>query len=414
MARAASENGDSNTKRELMRAGLRFKTILLAGGLWLAPVSALAQNTTEQATTNTPAADAIGPRELQNFSLPGTKTQPADQAPAATVTKPQEPARSAAAPTPQPTRREATNRPAAQAAPGAPTPTPVAQAPASLGASLPPPTAAPQPELAQTSMPDNSPAAGTLTPERRLSVLPWLIAALGLALASGVFFLFRYRRPREAYASGPEFDLLVPPQLTPAPSPAPRTSQPQTGLVSTALPKLKQRPTSGIVASRLRPSIEIGVQPLRCLVDDNQVAIEFEIELFNAGTAPARAVLAEASLFNPGAAQEQELAAFFSNPVGAGSRIDSIPPMKRITLTSQVVAPRGAIQEFELAGRKTFVPVIAFNALYEWSGGKGQTSASYLVGRETGHDKLGPLHLDDGMQEFRAVGARPLPSALRT
>ena len=85
-----------------------------------------------------------------------------------------------------------------------------------------------------------------------------------------------------------------------------------------------------------------------------------------------------------------------------------------MTLTSQVVAPRAAIQEYELAGRKAFVPVIAFNALYEWSGGQGQTSAAYLVGRETGHDKLGPMHLDQGAREFRAVGARPLPTALRT
>ena len=88
--------------------------------------------------------------------------------------------------------------------------------------------------------------------------------------------------------------------------------------------------------------------------------------------------------------------------------------MRRINLTSQVVAPRAAIQESEVGGRKSFVPVIAFNALYEWSGGKGQTSAAYLVGRETGHDKLGPLRLDNGMREFRAVGARPLPTALRT
>jgi hypothetical protein len=170
----------------------------------------------------------------------------------------------------------------------------------------------------------------------------------------------------------------------------------------------------GIVASRLRPSIEIGVQPLRCVANDEQVSVEFEIELYNSGTAPARAVLAEASLFNPGATQEQDLANFFANPIGAGNRLDAIPPLKRITMKSQVVAPRAAVQEYELAGRKAFVPVIAFNALYEWSGGKGQTSAAYLVGRDTGHDKLGPLHLEGGSREFRGLGAHPLPSGLKT
>ena len=63
-----------------MRAGLRFTIMLAAAGLGLGPASALAQSTTEPpATSNAPATDAVGPRELQNFSLPGTTTRPADQ-----------------------------------------------------------------------------------------------------------------------------------------------------------------------------------------------------------------------------------------------------------------------------------------------------------------------------------------------
>jgi len=79
-----------------------------------------------------------------------------------------------------------------------------------------------------------------------------------------------------------------------------------------------------------------------------------------------------------------------------------------------VLAPREAIREYELAGRKAFVPVIAFNALYEWSGGNGQTSEAYLVGRKTSGDKLGPLRLDAGSREFRSLSARPLPTMVRT
>jgi hypothetical protein len=171
---------------------------------------------------------------------------------------------------------------------------------------------------------------------------------------------------------------------------------------------------SGTVASRLRPALELGFHPLRCQVDDDQVAIEFELELFNAGAAPARAVLAEASLLNAGATQEHDLAVFFANPHGRGERLDLIPPMKRVSFRSQVVAPRAAVQEYELAGRKSFVPVIAFNALYEWSGGKAQTSAAYLVGRETRSDKLGPLRLSPDAREFRGLAAHLLPTALRT
>ena len=250
----------------------------------------------------------------------------------------------------------------------------------------------------------------TLAQDRQISKLPWLIAAL--ALAGGAIFLLRRRRAREALA-GPEFDLFSGPQPDPAPEraavPAPVPDPVPTPPQERAVPA-----ASGIVASRLRPSLELGVQPIRCVIEDSQVTIEFEVELYNAGTAPARAVLAEASLLNAGASQDQELAAFFASPVGAGERLDAIPPMRRISLTSRVVAPRGAIQEYELAGRKAFVPVIAFNALYEWSGGKGQTSAAYLVGRDTRSEKLGPLHLDQGARAFTTLAAHELPAMVRT
>jgi hypothetical protein len=168
------------------------------------------------------------------------------------------------------------------------------------------------------------------------------------------------------------------------------------------------------VASKLRPALELGFNPLRCQVDDDQVSIEFELELFNAGAAPARAVFAEASLLNASATQDSELAAFFGNAQGRGESFDVIPPMKRISFRSQVVVPRAAVHEYELAGRKAFVPVIAFNALYEWSGGRAQSSAAYLVGRDTQQDKLGPLRLDQGAREISGLGARPLPSGVRT
>jgi len=212
---------------------------------------------------------------------------------------------------------------------------------------------------------------------------------------------------------------VTPPRPAPAPQPEPevpppfswRPSAAPSGEVTTRLKP--DRPT-GVVASKLRPALELGFHPLRCQVDDDQVSIEFELELFNAGAAPARAVFAEASLLNASATQDQELAAFFGNAHAKGEPVDVIPPMKRVSFRSQVAVPRGAVQEYELAGRKTFVPVIAFNTLYEWSGGKAQSSAAYLVGRDTQQEKLGPLRLDQGAREFSGLGARPLPSGVRT
>jgi hypothetical protein len=258
-----------------------------------------------------------------------------------------------------------------------------------------------------TPSPSSTPDA-PFAPDQKLPIWPWLLA--GLALVGGTAFLLWRRRPREALAGAPQFDLFTAPEpeLAPPPAPDPIPVPPA------ASSKPKAPAASGIVASRLRPSIELGVQPLRCVVEDTQVVIEFEIELFNAGTAPARAVLAEASLLNAGATQDKELIGFFANPIGAGERLDAIPPMRRVNFASRVVAPRSAVQEYEVAGRKAFVPVIAFNALYEWSGGKAQTSAAYLVGRETSSEKLGPLHLDLGPRAFTSLGARVLPAAVRT
>src|SRR4051812_44802934 len=66
--------------RETMRAVLRLTVAMFAGGLWLGPSAALAQSTT-QPTTNTPATNTIGPRDLQDFNLNGTVTRPADTPP---------------------------------------------------------------------------------------------------------------------------------------------------------------------------------------------------------------------------------------------------------------------------------------------------------------------------------------------
>jgi hypothetical protein len=405
-----------------MKAILRGIAVLLVGAVWLTPAAALAQETQQSppTTSSTPPSDAVGPRELQNFSLPGSVTRPNDQ---------QTPAPAPAKPSPAPAPAEATSSTAPAAHRVVQTreqphhgetavPAPVSQstiaqpiqpsaASALVSPAQPAPAAAGQPSSASPSLPP-TPTAG-FAPEHGLPLLPWLLAAL--AVAGGTAFMLWRRRPREALAGVPQFDLFTAPEpeLAPAPVPDPVPVRPPP-------PPLKPKASaaSGIVASRLRPSIELGVHPLRCVVEDNQVVIEFEVELFNSGTAPARAVLAEASLLNAGETQEKELITFFANPVGAGERLDSIAPMRRVHFASRVVAPRAAIQEYEVAGRKAFVPVIAFNALYEWSGGKAQTSVAYLVGRETRGEKLGPLHLDLGPRAFTSLGARTLPATVRT
>lgn len=411
-----------STEMERMRATLRWKTVLLAGMLLL-PSAALAQVTTDQQSKTAPS-DTVGPSELQNFSLPGNVTKKAEQQPQAPTN--QTPAPPNLEQAPAETVQFATGTVRRGGAPSKVTRTiaaPVAHSPTHVAASPLVPTApsplplnqnsgapqpGPQPTFSSASLPAVS--GGSPSSPHPLSVVPWLLAALAL-IAAAAFLLWR-RHSRDVFAAIPTYDTFVPPEPVPAPrltpSPSPRARAPQ----PVATPKAPQ--TIGIVSTRLRPSLELTVQPLRCLLEEDRVVLEFELELFNAGAAPARGVLAEASLFNAGTNQEQDLATFYAEPVGAGDRVDAIPAMKRMAFTSQIVAPRTAIQEFELGGRKAVVPLLAVKADYEWSGGRAQTSTAFLVGRETKNDKLGPLHVESVPREFRSLAAHPLPTGIKT
>ena len=437
--RAGKRTANPSDEAGVMRAILRVDRLLLAGWTVILASPAFAQQTVPPTTTNppapasnAPATDAIGPRELQNFSLPGTATRPAQQAPSPATSTPSPSAQTQPTESgPAPTHRinadhQAAVRHAPVRAPAAALPA-TAQAPATATTSpaLPeaPPTPVPQRSTVAPALPPSA-AEVSLAPNSGFSILPWLIAAILLAAGTGLL-LWR-RRPREALAGAGEVDLLSRPEPEPTAAPGVRWMPPPEAerpepvpTQAPASPRVAPlRPAAeaprGIVASRLRPALEIGVRPLRCLVEDSQVTLEFELDLFNAGTAPARAILAEASLLNASATQDQELGAFFSRPAAAGEPLDAIAPMTRMTMTSRVVAPRAAIQEYDLGGRKAFVPVIAFNAMYEWSSGKAQTSAAYLVGRETDGEKLGPLRLDSSRREVRGLGARTLPLGVRS
>jgi hypothetical protein len=246
--------------------------------------------------------------------------------------------------------------------------------------------------------------------------LVWALEALVLALAGA--FLFWRTRGRLMFAGSAHFDLFTgaeqePPPAPPSPpAPAPR-AQPRPAPTAPEPAPKPAVPAAGVVSTGLRPWIDIGFQPVRCVLDDQRVVVEFDLELFNSGSAPARAVLVEVRLFNAGADQDTQIGAFFASPVGKGERIAVIPPLKRVSVRTQAVASRAQIQAYELAGRPVFVPLIAFNVLYSWSAGEGQTSVSQLIGRNTKGEKLGPFHLDLGAHIFRNLAARLLPTGIR-
>ena len=168
-----------------------------------------------------------------------------------------------------------------------------------------------------------------------------------------------------------------------------------------------------IVSKRLKPSLDIQFMPERLIFDGNQAAIEFAVMVFNSGNAPARELLVEAAMFNAGASQDQEIGAFFAHPVGRGERINEILPLNSLTLRSTVILPAAQMRVYEVEGRKLFVPLVGFNALYRWSGKDAQVSESFIVGVDTQGERMGPFRLDAGARQFRNLGARAHSVRLR-
>lgn len=265
-----------------------------------------------------------------------------------------------------------------------------------------------------------------LPASHRSSLLPWLLAAV--VLAAGIGFLLWRRRPSEALAGGPAFE-ADPPPARPAPEPAlPKVAAPEpalaaagfvttrVGAVRAPLPDPVSQPAPqpvGIVSTKLRPWLELTLTPVACRVDGEQVVFEFEIELFNSGAAQARDPQIQATLFNAGPTQEQDIGAFMARPAIEGDPLEAIGPLQRMSFRTSLTAPRASVQLFELGERQVFVPLIAVNATYRWSSGEGQTSASYLLGRDTGAEKLAPIRADLGPRAFGGLGTRPLPTAVR-
>ncbi|MCA1653113.1 MAG: hypothetical protein ABR588_04085 [Sphingomicrobium sp.] len=284
------------------------------------------------------------------------------------------------------------------------------------------------------------PSSAVVAPQgsSRSPLLPWLLAAFILG-AAWLIYLSREQlgivtRPAavvgedffRAHEADAELDVPSTPPTRPRqpvgemaiPRPQPFQAP------ESPAPTLQRAPaaaTPGIVSARLRPWLEIAFQPSRAVVDEATASVQFDVVVTNSGSAPARQVLVEACMINAGAEQDIELRRFFDTPVGAGERIESIPPLGSLSLKSAVSLPLDQVRAYEVGGRKLFVPVVAFNALYEWSNGQGQSSASFILGRganggeseSDGGSRMAPLRLDLGPRLFRDLDARRHPLGMR-
>lgn len=390
-----------------LRSRVNWAALGLAGALACA-APAFAQDSAVTAAPPTPAGpreDVIGPPQLSGFSLNGTVTRRAETTPART--QPAAPAPRTATPAPPQQRR-----PAQAEAPAAPRPRAPAeqQAPStepSLDFGQPTPARVPPlafPSDALGAEPASSSPIGSFASAESESggglaaLLPWLIALLA-AVGAAAWYL-RRQRPGLALAgaggNASAFDLSPAPEQVPA---QPRAPAPPVPAPPSAAP-------AGIVSTRLRPWLEISFVPDFVEIDGDRAVIHFEVAVFNSGSAPARDVLIEAVLFNAGADQDEAIEAFFARPVGKGETAPVLGPLRRMNFRHSVTMTRDKMRIFEVEGRKLFVPLIGFNALYGWSGGRGQTSMSYLIGRDTDGQKMAPFRADLGARTFRGLAAR--------
>lgn len=387
---------------------------MLAMALCAAAAPVVAQDT---ATASPPPAETIGPRELSDFTLNGTVTRraaPPVEAPAQQQANP--PQTTAESPTAAVTSRRTAP---AEARPEAARDRPAAADILSRPPTLPEPTrrsatdARPAPVPAFSGLDTDAPVGA----ESGFSPLPWIAALLLLGAGAAIYF-GRQGRGQGYAAAGPALarDLAPVPQPEPQPIPRP-AARPDRKPPTTLIPKQASPATDGpatIVSTSLRPWLEIELKPIQAALDDEKAALAFEVTLFNSGSAPARDVAVEACLLNAGARQDERLAEFFTMPGKVKDTIPIIAPLSRVALKSAVRLRREAVVEYEVEGRKLFMPLVAINSRYRWSSGEGQSAGGFLVGRGAdGQDKLGPLRSDQGPRAWKDLSVRRYEKGLR-
>ena len=343
--------------------------IVLSLALSLPGAAALAQN-----------ASTVGPPQLRDFQLKGERrpapAQPQPQ-PAPAPTPPpaaDRPAPSSAdppparerAPAPRADRRNAEPRPAPPPGAAIPSrPQDIFQLPDAPAANA--PAAAPQTGAPPATGGENEP------------ISLWLyLVTVALAGLGAVLLLRRRRR----HAAAVPVQALVA-EADPAPRPAP-------------VP---------------RPWLELELKAERAASTESEAWVEFEMVVRNTGKSTARNIRINARMFNAGNEQDKEIGAFFKTK-GEGRRTHVIPELpagERGLIQGTVTMPREEMRALQVNEQLLFIPVVGVNTVYDWGEGRtGQTSKSYVIGRELGaaSAKMGAFRLDLGPRIYRTVGQR--------
>lgn len=419
--------------------GVGFKMLKSHGRAVLAMLAALIAvgSALPLAAQTQPAPDpVVGPPELSDFELPGTRTTPPAQVPPATK-------QPAPAPKQTTTTPPVASRPAPTGTVTPPASSTTTRPPAAAPATAPAldlPPAPPLSDIPAEPLPTD-PALGTgevpvddlLPPaaEEQLPVpegaleggeedwpVPPLWIAIGLGALTLIFAFLGLRRSRHGDEEKiDEEELIVDESIAaaalPAAPAAPAAALPPAAAGAPPEPSAAPAafPAAAPVAdaAEQRPWLELVFNPTRAAATPSHTEITFEFALRNIGSMPAHNIRIDVRIFN--ASDEAAIAEFFASPDPMRSTLapQPIPPGIESHFRSRVEMPLTDVRAVIVEGRSLFIPVIAFNVTYGWEGGgHGQTSRSYLVGRETEtpSDKMAPFRLDLGPRVYRSVGQR--------
>lgn len=251
--------------------------------------------------------------------------------------------------------------------------------------------------------------------DARSSGVLWIAAIAAGVLALLSFLYMRRRRGRGVVYEETQFveeQMAVPEADVPgAPFENPATDAALLPLTATSLaaaPLLETAPPT----DDARPRLELVFTPAAASATDQQATVDFALTVTNGGDAPARNVRMEARLFAMGDDHDAVLTRFFADPLAQPVPVaDTLVPGVGAELRAKVTLPRSAVRPIQVADRVLFVPLVAFNLLYDWGGDDvrtGQTAMSYVVGRETNPPaaKMAPFRLDQGPRIYRQVGQR--------
>ncbi|WP_343343871.1 hypothetical protein WJT74_08930 [Sphingomicrobium sp. XHP0239] len=208
-------------------------------------------------------------------------------------------------------------------------------------------------------------------------------------------------RPEPFERSNPLADLEPP-----APRAAAPPSPPPAAKAASAAPV-------GIVTTTLRPQIAMRVTPVRAAVDEEEIWLDYQVELRNTGSGAAFEVRVDGGLVNAGPDQDEAVATLFDRPPGSsgGAALPELSPGGSVQFQGRARRAIGDVRLLQAGDRKIAAPLLALR-LTRAMGRGGESmhveTQLYFVGRSGGSDgRLAPLRIDTGPRLIRDAVLKP-------